>query len=228
MATTRTVHELARWARAAVRTPMEATLAVDDVNRTGHDDGILALSDVEGMPTVHCSIDSALAGAARAGAGAVLKVRSDVAGPPGTWVRLSGSLAVADIHLHLPVPRMEVRLVPLFVSVHSGESDTRGAVVPLAAYDGAVETAPDLPSVADAFVAHSRECHGTEVRAFVARRMAIPVEAVAAAELTSVDELGAEVSWVDARGAHRIDLPFAAPARCPHQIAEALRATFDA
>lgn len=223
-----TPHELAVRARTAVCFPVEATLSVDGGRGADPDDGWVGLTEVEGFPTFRCPADSALARSARLGAGAVLVVRTSAAGPPGMRVRVSGSLVVAAIEHRSPVAVVEVRLVPLRVSVHAGESDTEGVVVPLTTYDRVEAPTADFGTVAADVVAHSREFHGADVRAPLARRLAVPVETIAAAELTSVDEHGALISWVDAEGGHVTEVTFAAPLSCPHRLADALREALEA
>ncbi|MGG5258142.1 hypothetical protein [Phycicoccus avicenniae] len=223
-----TADELARWARTAVRTPGDATLAVDGARPESADDGRVGLSEVEGFPAFRCRAGSGLAAAARAGAGAVLVVRASAALPSGMLVRVSGSLVVAAVEPGVPAAALEVRLVPLRVSVHAGEADAVGTEVPLSAYDRAEPVAADVRTVAAEVLAHSRACHGPDLLAWVVRRHGLAPEDVAAAELSSLDERGAVVSWVDVRGAHRTEVPFREPVGCPHALADALRTALDA
>ncbi len=223
-----TPHELAVWARTAVSLPVEATLSVDGGREAGPDDAWVGLSEVEGFPTFHCPADAALARSARFGEGAVLVVRTAAAGPPGMRVRVSGSLVVATIEHRSSVPVVQVRLVPLRVSVHADGSDTAGVVVPLSTYDRVEPPTTDFRTLAAGVVAHSREFHGADVRAHVARRLGAPVATIAAAELTSVDEHGAVIAWVDAEGAHRTEVAFGEPLTCPHRLADALREALEA
>jgi hypothetical protein len=228
MAEHTTVDELARVARLAVSLPSVATLEVDGGRPVGPAEASVGLAERGGLPTFHCGPSAALVQCGEEGMGAVLTVQSDAGGRRGPVVRLVGRLVVAGWDEALGHAVALVQLVPVRISVHVGEQDRAGLLVPLDAYERADEPRPDLGAVAQRIMAHSNGSHGQDLREYIARRHRLPVDDVVAAELTGLDERGAVVSWIDGDGANRTYVPFATPVSCPGQLADVLRAALEA
>lgn len=219
---------LARGARETLAEARGATLLVEGLGRVPADAAEVLLHDRDGSPTFLCEAGSPITSAAQACCPAVLSVPvHQCAGGPravgsvifvGT-LTLVGAEAVDGVVVDV----VELRLASVIVECDDPAStNVVQQVIPLDEYG--ISAPLTIASAADTMRTHTNARHQTELREFVAQREQLPLGSVAGAELTALDETGAEVQWVDASGAHRARLRFPHAARDHRELSALLRA----
>ena len=166
-----------------------------------------------------------MARAAGQGRSALLSVTAPVGDGPRLVLLLAGQLTPTRVEQVDGVPVQVVTLLLRSVVVEC-EHDSRRPVaqyeVPLAHYLHAGRT--DLAAAAERTRTHANRAHAEELRRFVAAVARVPLGSVAGVTLAQLDAGGAVLRWVGVDGAHSMRLQFTAPARCPRELAERLRA----
>lgn len=156
----------------------------------------------------------------------MLVLRSDEVGHP-RFARVVGVLSRGPVELVDGVEVVRVELEPARVSLHRDEQDGSGTEVPLEAYLAAECPHPDFATAARQVLAHANDAHAADLRESIARATHLSTDDVVAAEITSLTATGAEVSWIDERGAHRTRIAFPSEVTCPYGLAESLRQALD-
>ena len=213
----------AELARSILACPDGAELAVDGHPAVGCDDD-LGLRDDDGVPTFSCRSSSLLAEAGREGSRALVTLVSGL-GPEGGSDRsltltLTGRLGLGpresctccgeerhDVPLHLD-----------FVVLSRGGDQRR---VPLAAF-----RSPALRlnrGYLQRALEHANDCHREDLGQVVARTTGTAVEQLLDARLSDLTTHGAELTWIDGEGGHRVALWFSRPAGSVEELAVLLR-----
>jgi hypothetical protein len=213
----------AELARSILACADSAELVVDGHPAVGCDDD-LGLRDDDGVPTFSCRSSSLLAEAGRDGSQALVTLVSGL-GPEGGSDRsltltLTGRLGLGpresctccgeerhDVALHLD-----------FVVLSRGGEQRR---VPLAAF-----RSPALRlnrGYLQRALEHANDCHREDLGQVVARTTGATVEQLLDARLSDLTTHGAELTWIDGEGGHRVALWFSRPAGSVEELAVLLR-----
>jgi len=214
----------------------------------GADAGLLLTGDRPGRPRlavpvrvfddggealIRCEQSSAVAYAARARRLAALVLAPNPIF--GVRLTLSGRLSpaertgvraadvvVADVVIALSVDAVRVGCP----HGHWGRPTAEGRSVPISLYAMAEPDilAANIPRVIR-LVNHE---HAEQVRWLAAHATGVPLHRLAAATLTGLSAHGAVLCWIDERGAHHAELPFARPAHTLEDLAATLRACVSA
>ena len=238
--------------RSPVQVPTRASEVVFDDQQlarrarttlAGADAGLLLTGDRPGLPRlavpvrvfddggealIRCERTSAVARAARARRLAAL-----VLAPKPTFgvrLTLSGRLSLAERTGELAASCAAEVLIALSVDAvrvgcrhgHPASPAGEGRVRPVPLYAMAEPDvlAANIPRV----VRLLNQEHAEELRWLAGYATGVPSHRLAAATLTGLSAQAAALCWIDQRGAHHTELPFARPARTLEELAATLRA----
>lgn len=214
------VHALARAARSTFAGAREATLFIEGVE-PADDSASFALADDGGRPLLWLpggSVASACAVEARA---AILKI--DSWGDDVARVVLVGRLTLVDVERvdGACLDVVSLTLAHVFLE-HDGWP--KGArEIPVDLYMQNPDDCEPLTIKAHRMAEHVNETHQVELLRYITARFAIPVDRVAGVQITALDQVGAELTWVDLDGAHSATLRFPGPASTPSALADMIR-----
>lgn len=214
----------AELARSILACPESAELAVDGHPAVGCDDD-LGLRDEDGVPTFSCRAASLLAEAGRERSRALVTLVSGL-GPLGgpdrsLTLTLTGRLDLGprESCTCCGEERHDVPLDLDFVVVsHAGGEQRR---VPLAAF-----RSPALKlnrGYLQRALEHANDCHREDLGQVVVRTTGTPAEQLLDARLSDLTTHGAELTWIDREGGHRVSLWFSRQAGSVEELAVLLR-----
>ena len=214
----------AQLARSILACPESAELAVDGHPTVGCDDD-LGLRDENGVPTFSCQAASLLAEAGRERCRALVTLVSGL-GPEGgpdrsLTLTLTGRLDLGPVEscTCCGEERHDVPLHLDFVVLSRSGGDQRR--VPLAAF-----RSPALKlnrGYLQRALEHANDCHREDLGQVVVRTTGTPAEQLLDARLSDLTTHGAELTWIDREGGHRVALWFSRPAGSVEELAVLLR-----
>jgi hypothetical protein len=214
----------AELARSILACPDSAELAVDGHPTVGCDDD-LGLRDADGVPTFSCRVPSLLAEAGREGSRALVTLGSGLGPLDGPdrelTLTLAGRLDLGprESCTCCGEERHDVPLLLDFVVLGSGGGTQRR--VPLAAFGS-----PALRlnrGYLQRALEHANDCHREDLGQVVVRTTGTPAEQLLDARLSDLTTHGAELTWIDGEGGHRVSLWFSRPAGSIEEFGVLLR-----
>jgi hypothetical protein len=214
----------AELARSILACPDGAEVAVDGFPAVGCDDE-LGLRDQDGTPTFSCRSNSGMADAGRASSRALVTLVSGL-GPVGGPDRelsltLAGRLGIGplDSCTCCGEERHDVVLDLDFVVLGRGD----GERVRVALREFRSPALRLNRGYLQRALEHANDCHRDDLAQVVARTSGTPAEHLLDVSLAELTNHGAELSWIDREGGHRVTLWFSRPARSVEELGVLLR-----